>query len=919
MEHQPFTKDHLEAFLLQHTPALSQLKPDRLAALVTGLTLEVLSPGEVLFRQGEDIARLYWIHSGLLDEEFQTSDGKSRRMSWSGRGDIIGLQTLMTGEPASKTLSARRHVVLVSVALDLYSEILLASRNVFLQIASNWRERAVVRTRKPRPGAFVYACLAEAGVDANKLEAALQDLCTGRSATSCITRNDVLDESGDLEIGPSTISSLYDTELSSEIVIYSASEADPDWYTFCQKQADNVHFFLPEIPTEELVGHLRAALGELKRAELVVTTDQPEGVEAEWAEAFPQKQIISGTAMSPDELRMGLEVTHDLTGRPARLGRYELFSDLNERELELVSEEIEWLEIEAGTEVFTCGSPSEYLYFVESGRFRAFSEGDELIAEIGPGEYFGETTALTEPTAWVTVKASRDSLVGRLSANRFRALLEEFPKMARGLSRVLARRFRETEPLTAQRPPKQIAIVSLNREGPEYLLSRELAQSIGNLGIDCCIVDQDFLERELGAGMANASLAGAATAFRKRWFSKLEESHEVIVCLATNDGSYWTEQCLRNADMLLLVADAGSDPGLRPFEQELLDSGDFRSLPHLVLLQPAGIKEASQTRRWLDLRPGVTHHHVRAENVSDQARVIRRALRRAVGVAFSGASSRGVAHLGVLRAMETLGLPFDLASGSSSGAAAAAMSVLGLSQEEMLERALRFVESVGLKLSNLQPPLTSIMSGKAFSSYLQEEFGDHRLEDQMIPCTLTGVDLNRHVLVRMNTGPIWLAVRASCSLPLFWPPVWRGDDLLVDGGLMSYLPVTEILDECAGGLAIASDLDVNAGKDERSFAGYENYGDTLSSWKMMAERLTKRGEERLYPTITQVLFHSMCLPSFAQQKRLRELSSFDSVRFVRPPLQHSGFFTVDAEAGRKIEQLAFEEAMKQLEGVASKV
>ena len=332
-------------------------------------------------------------------------------------------------------------------------------------------------------------------------------------------------------------------------------------------------------------------------------------------------------------------------------------------------------------------------------------------------------------------------------------------------------------------------------------------------------------------------------------------------------------------------------------------------------MQPSGIKEARGTDRWLEPRPGAIHHHVRKGNTEDRDRIIRRVMRRAVGVAFSGASSRGVAHLGVLRALKEKGLPFDLASGSSSGAAAAAMSVLGLTHQEMLVRALKFVESVGMKFSNLQPPLTSIMSGKAFSSYLQKEYGDRRLEDQMIPCSLTGVDLNRHVLVRMRTGPVWLAVRASCSLPLFWPPVWRGEDLLVDGGLMSYLPIEQILDECAGGLAIASDLDVNAGKDNPSFEGYDDYGDTLSSWRVLAERFTKRSEKPLYPTITEVLFHSMCLPSFAQQKRIRDLISHDTVRFVRPPLEHRGFFTVDAEMGRKFEQLAFDEAMRQLEGV----
>ena len=59
---------------------------------------------------------------------------------------------------------------------------------------------------------------------------------------------------------------------------------------------------------------------------------------------------------------------------------------------------------------------------------------------------------------------------------------------------------------------------------------------------------------------------------------------------------------------------------------------------------------------------------------------------RAAGVAFSGASSRGVAHLGVLRGYSACGLPLDLVAGSSSGAAIAALATLGLPHEEMLEK-----------------------------------------------------------------------------------------------------------------------------------------------------------------------------------------------------------------------------------------
>ena len=77
----------------------------------------------------------------------------------------------------------------------------------------------------------------------------------------------------------------------------------------------------------------------------------------------------------------------------------------------------------------------------------------------------------------------------------------------------------------------------------------------------------------------------------------------------------------------------------------------------LVLLHPAETTLPSGTRRWLEGRRLLRHHHVRDGNEADVARVARFMAGRAVGIALSGGGARGFAHVGVLEALRRRASP----------------------------------------------------------------------------------------------------------------------------------------------------------------------------------------------------------------------------------------------------------------------
>jgi len=172
-------------------------------------------------------------------------------------------------------------------------------------------------------------------------------------------------------------------------------------------------------------------------------------------------------------------------------------------------------------------------------------------------------------------------------------------------------------------------------------------------------------------------------------------------------------------------------------------------------------------------------------------------LRRRVGLALSGGAERGIAHVGVLSVFEREGIVPDLVAGTSAGAAIGATYCAGWSTGQILQVA------AGLDWLKLGNPLWKVyrslgfLDGKRFETFLRDILGDLTFEELAIPLTVIATDLLSGEEVRINSGPLAPAVRASCSLPAIFTPVQCGDRLLVDGGIVNNLPVSVVIEEGA--------------------------------------------------------------------------------------------------------------------------
>lgn len=156
-------------------------------------------------------------------------------------------------------------------------------------------------------------------------------------------------------------------------------------------------------------------------------------------------------------------------------------------------------------------------------------------------------------------------------------------------------------------------------------------------------------------------------------------------------------------------------------------------------------------------------------------------------VALGSGSMHGVAHIGVLRGCEKLGLKPDLIVGTSSGAAIGALWAAGLDSGAIakLARGVDFGEVSSLSLR----PWRGLARNAALAELIDRAVGGRRIEQLPTRFMAVATDLATGAPIVLAEGPTGEAVAASCAIPVLYVPVRVGGRELVDGSLSAPVPV----------------------------------------------------------------------------------------------------------------------------------
>jgi NTE family protein len=159
-----------------------------------------------------------------------------------------------------------------------------------------------------------------------------------------------------------------------------------------------------------------------------------------------------------------------------------------------------------------------------------------------------------------------------------------------------------------------------------------------------------------------------------------------------------------------------------------------------------------------------------------------------IGLALSGGAARGIAHVGVLRALEENSIPIHAIAGASAGALVGGCYAAGLTIEQLenLVRKFRWRQTGRISFSRL-----GLQSNARMETFLRANLPTTRFEELRIPFAAMVTDLRTGTVVVMrDTGDLAFAIRASTCIPGLYAPVRDADGRqLVDGGLVANLPI----------------------------------------------------------------------------------------------------------------------------------
>lgn len=162
--------------------------------------------------------------------------------------------------------------------------------------------------------------------------------------------------------------------------------------------------------------------------------------------------------------------------------------------------------------------------------------------------------------------------------------------------------------------------------------------------------------------------------------------------------------------------------------------------------------------------------------------------RRKIGLALSSGMARGWAHIGVLRALQQLGVSIDVLAGCSAGAVVGGCFLAGkLDDVEIWATSLNKRKIISYL--DLQLGRGGLIKGERLLAELRRTVGLLRIEDLRIPFVAIATDLVTGHEVWLQKGDLAEAMRASFSLPGLFPPIEMDGRWLADGALVNPLPV----------------------------------------------------------------------------------------------------------------------------------
>lgn len=472
-----------------------------------------------------------------------------------------------------------------------------------------------------------------------------------------------------------------------------------------------------------------------------------------------------------------------------------IFGEFDDTILNVIENQLVWIELDGGKTIIHEGDAGDSLYFVLSGRLVATKKDNDgqiyKIGDIVRGETVGEMAIFTGEPRYATVTAIRDSVLVQLSKSLFEKVIKEHSDVALNVTKLIIERIKKTH------KPHKSKIVNISfLPLHDTIDSTQIIKSVYNYckrSMDICHVNKELLsQNDFHIDQNKSDDINQESKRLIKWLNDLELLYEFMFFECDLQPSTWNDKCIRQADHIVLIADSTQSHQLTPIEYDLRHMTNVQF--SIVLVHPQDTEMPSKTIEWLKLRPQVkSHFHLKLSNDRDLQRMARILTGKAIGLVLAGGGAKGFAHLGVVRALSEYNVPIDYIGGTSVGSMMAATIAFDkpyAELEDTIHKGTLYKPSSDLSFV----PLISLVKGlniKRMVNFAIKRLSgrqDVDLTDTWIPMFVVASNYTRSdetVFFRGNMAKILLA---SSAIPGVFPPVIIDGELYVDGGTFNNFP-----------------------------------------------------------------------------------------------------------------------------------
>jgi NTE family protein len=252
-----------------------------------------------------------------------------------------------------------------------------------------------------------------------------------------------------------------------------------------------------------------------------------------------------------------------------------------------------------------------------------------------------------------------------------------------------------------------------------------------------------------------------------------------------------------------------------------------------------------------------------------------------IGYALGGGGARGLAHIGVLKALEDSGVYPDYIAGTSVGALIGSLYASGLSARDIEQISFQYDWRSVARLADMVIPVSGLIQGKKVVNLLESYIGNISFSDLKIKYACVAADIMNGEQVVITQGKVIDAVRASFSIPGIFTPVKHQDRILVDGGIVTEVPV-KVCREMGAEFVIGVNVIPNPAKAIHIYLLNRNNEDEKTAKSVRA----RRDQEAELPRLIDVLTQSLTISGY--RVALEDLKSADVA--ISPPVEIIGFW-----------------------------